>query len=172
MVGMMQNFVYGLAVRVLLSDESGKILIIKRSTDSKTNPGKWELPGGKVDQGESFDQALLREVYEETKLKISLDHVVGVSEQNLHVIRAVHIIMSGKIVGGELSISSEHEGYAWVFFEDLGDYELADWLDVFVKNQQKVISSNEEIDEKKEIDMIKPWLKSIKSSIDSVKTKK
>lgn len=172
MVGMMQNFVYGLAVRVLLRDDSGKILIIKRSTDSKTNPGKWELPGGKVDQGESFDQALLREVYEETNLKISLDHVVGVSEQNLHVIRAVHIIMSGNIVSGELTISSEHEGYAWVFFEDLGDYELADWLDIFVKNQQKIISSNEEIDEKKESDMIKPWLKSIKSSIDSVKTKK
>jgi 8-oxo-dGTP diphosphatase len=73
----MINHVYGLAVRVLLTDRDGKILILKRSTDSKTNPGKWELPGGKVDQGESFDHALIREVYEETNLKISLEHVVG-----------------------------------------------------------------------------------------------
>ncbi len=169
----MINHVYGLAVRALISDDNGKILIIKRSTDSKTNPGKWELPGGKVDQGESFDQALLREVYEETNLKISLDHVVGASEQNLHVIRAVHIIMSGKIMDGELTISGEHEGYAWVFFEDLIDYELTDWLDSFVKSQYQAISCKEELNEKKESEnVIKPWLKSIKSSIDSVTTKK
>lgn len=169
----MINHVYGLAVRALVSDDNGKILIIKRSTDSKTNPGKWELPGGKVDQGESFDQALLREVYEETNLKISLDHVVGASEQNLHVIRAVHIIMSGKIMDGELKISSEHEGYAWVFFEDLIDYELTDWLDSFVKSHYQAITCKEELNEKKESEnVIKPWLKSIKSSIDSVTTKK
>ena len=169
----MINHVYGLAVRALVSDDNGKILIIKRSTDSKTNPGKWELPGGKVDQGESFDQALLREVYEETNLKISLDHVVGASEQNLHVIRAVHIIMSGKIMDGELTISREHEGYAWVFFEDLIDYELTDWLDSFVKSQYQAITCKEELNEKKESEnVIKPWLKSIKSSIDSVTTKK
>ena len=102
----MIEYVFGLAVRVLLTDENGKILIIKRSTDSKTNAGKWELPGGKVDQGESFDQALIREVCEETNLKISLDHVVGVCEQNLPLIRSIHIVMSGKIVDGELNLSS------------------------------------------------------------------
>ena len=47
----MIEYVFGLAVRVLLTDNNDKILILKRSTDSKTNPGKWELPGGKVDQG-------------------------------------------------------------------------------------------------------------------------
>ncbi|MDO9044394.1 MAG: NUDIX domain-containing protein [Methanobacteriaceae archaeon] len=173
MVGIMQNLVYGLAVRALLSDDDGKILIIKRSTDSKTNPGKWEFPGGKVDPEESFDQALLREVYEETNLKIGLDHVVGVSEQNLHVIRAVHIIMSGNIIDGELKLSDEHEGYAWVFFEDLIEYELADWLEHFVNNQYQIIKGKEELDKKKEPEnMIKPWLKSIKSSFDSVKAKK
>ncbi|MDP1552221.1 MAG: NUDIX domain-containing protein, partial [Methanobacteriaceae archaeon] len=46
----MINQVYGLAVRAIISDDKGKILIIKRSTDSKTNPDKWELPGGKVNQ--------------------------------------------------------------------------------------------------------------------------
>lgn len=169
----MINHVYGLAVRALISDDNGKILIIKRSTDSKTNPGKWEFPGGKVDPGESFDQALLREVYEETRLKISLDHVVGASEQNLHVIRAVHIIMSGNIIGGGLSLSSEHDGYAWVFFEDLVDYELADWLHDFVNSQGLSNDCKGELEEGKDTEnIIKPWLKSIKSSFDSVKNKK
>ena len=165
----MINHVYGLAVRVLLTDQDGKILILKRSTDSKTNPGKWELPGGKVDQGESFDHALIREVYEETNLKISLEHVVGASEQNLHIIRAVHIIMSGKIVEGELNLSSEHEGYAWVLIETLPDYELADWLQDYV-NQTRGISSSDEPEDSE--NTLTPWIKSIRSTVDKMAGKK
>lgn len=163
---MMIDYVFGLSVRVLLTDDEGKVLILKRSTNSRTNPGKWELPGGKVDQGESFDHALLREVYEETKLKISLEHVVGVSEQNLHVIRAVHIIMSGEILEGNLKLSSEHEGYAWVFFENLQEYDLADWLQDFVNNQNSSTSPDD--DENTVVNNVKPWLKSIHSSIDRI----
>ena len=170
----MIEYVFGLAVRVLLHDEDGKILILKRSTDSKTNSGKWELPGGKVDQGESFDQALIRETYEETKLKISLEHVIGISEQNLPLIRAVHIIMSGNIIDGELTLSSEHEGYAWVFFEDLYDYELADWLNDFVMNQKTVVDHPNEDKENKGNynDILKPWAGSIKTSMDKILKKR
>jgi 8-oxo-dGTP diphosphatase len=170
----MIEYVFGLAVRVLLTDEDGKILIIKRSTDSKTNPGKWELPGGKVDQGESFDQALIREVYEETNLKIALNRVIGISEQTLPLIRAVHIIMSGNITEGELNLSYEHEGYAWVFFENLSDYELADWLNDFVMNQKGIVDSPKEVDENKSTsnEILKPWVGSIKTSMDKILKKR
>ena len=167
----MINHVYGLAVRVLLTDQDGKILILKRSTESKTNPGKWELPGGKVDQNESFDHALIREVYEETNLKIALEHVVGASEQNLHIIRAVHIIMSGKIIEGELTLSSEHEGYAWVLMETLPDYELADWLQDYV-NQSSVLNFNQHNESEDSENTLTPWLKSIKSTVDRMSGKK
>jgi 8-oxo-dGTP diphosphatase len=166
----MINHVYGLAVRVLLTDQEGKILILKRSTDSKTNPGKWELPGGKVNQDESFDHALIREVYEETNLKITLEHVVGASEQNLHIIRAVHIIMSGTIIEGELTLSSEHEGYAWVQMDTLSDYELADWLQDYV-NQSNVLGNQKEEPEDSE-NTLTPWLKSIRSKVDKMAGKK
>ena len=168
----MINHVYGLAVRVLLTDQNGKILILKRSSDSKTNPGKWELPGGKVNQEESFDHALIREVYEETNLKIELDHVVGASEQNLHIIRAVHIIMSGKIIEGKLTLSSEHEGYAWVLMETLSDYELADWLEDYI-NQRNIIGNSNNIEDKENSEnTITPWIKSIKSTVDKMSGKK
>ena len=168
----MINHVYGLAVRVLLTDQNGKILILKRSSDSKTNPGKWELPGGKVNQEESFDHALIREVYEETNLKIELDHVVGASEQNLHIIRAVHIIMSGKIIEGKLTLSREHEGYAWVLMETLSDYELADWLEDYV-NQRNIIGNPHNIEDKENSEnTITPWIKSIKSTVDKMSGKK
>jgi 8-oxo-dGTP diphosphatase len=165
----MINHVYGLAVRVLLADQDGKILILKRATDSKTNPGKWELPGGKVNQDESFDHALIREVYEETNLKISLEHVIGAAEQNLHIIRAVHIIMSGKIDEGELTLSSEHEGYAWVLIETLPDYELADWLQDYVNQSMGIFNKTESDDTEKTLN---PWLKSIRSTVDKMSGKK
>ncbi|MGB9937017.1 MAG: NUDIX hydrolase [Methanobacterium sp.] len=169
----MIEYVFGLAVRVLLVDEDDKILIIKRNTDSKTNAGKWELPGGKVDQGESFDQALIREVFEETNLKIALDHVVGVSEQNLPLIRAIHIIMSGKIVDGKLNLSNEHEGYAWVFFEDLLNYELSDWLQDFVMSQSVINDSDKENEDKiSSKEAIKPLLNPLKSSMHKMLGKK
>lgn len=170
----MIEYIFGLAVRVLLTDKDGKILILKRSTNSKTNPGKWELPGGKVDQGESFDQALIREVYEETTLKIALDHVIGVSEQNLPFIRAIHIIMTGKITEGELNLCSEHEGYAWVYFEDLDNYELADWLNDFVLNQKTANGSADDqtLTDANSNDILKPWVSSIRTSMDKLLKKR
>jgi 8-oxo-dGTP diphosphatase len=169
----MIELVFGLAVRALITDEDGKILIIKRSSESKTNPDKWELPGGKVDQGEPFDQALIREVKEETNLNISLDHVVGVAEQNLTLIRAVHIILSARVEKGELSLSSEHDGYAWVYFDALPEYELADWLRAFVRTQNPELESDE-VDEDQESyqEMLKPWLNSLKSSVDNIRKKR
>lgn len=169
----MIEYVFGLAVRVLLIDENGKILILKRSTDSKTNPGKWELPGGKVDQGESFDQALIREVLEETELKISLDHVVGVCEQNLPFIRAIHIIMSGNILEGDLNLSKEHEGYAWIFFDNLLDYELTDWLYDFMTNQYNNSTDIEEnTDKVSSKEALKPIIGSVRTSMDKILGKK
>ena len=59
-----------LSVKVVVRDVSGRCLLLKRSLRSKGNPGKWDLPGGKVDPGENFTQGILREVAEETGLTI------------------------------------------------------------------------------------------------------
>ncbi len=56
----MIDYVFGLSVRVLLTDDEGKVLILKRSTNSRTNPGKWELTGGKVIRENLFDHALTK----------------------------------------------------------------------------------------------------------------
>ena len=164
----MINHVYGLAVRAIIIDDE-KILIIKRSANSKTNPNKWELPGGKVEQNETFDQALIREVFEETNLKINLNGVAGVSEQDLHLIRAVHIIMFGSIIEGELKLSSEHNGYAWVNFDDLTDYPLADWFESFINHEQSLNPNNNNKNDT--TDKMKPLIKTLKKSIDNVQKK-
>lgn len=49
-----------------------KILLSQRQANSPY-AGKWEFPGGKLEQGENFVEALQRELFEELDLKIALD---------------------------------------------------------------------------------------------------
>ena len=43
---------YGLTMRGIVKNSNEEILILRRHPKSRTNPHKWELPGGKVDPGE------------------------------------------------------------------------------------------------------------------------
>ena len=56
---------YGLTVRGIIKNDNDEILIVKRHPKSRTDPEMWELPGGKVEKGEDFDVALVREIKEE-----------------------------------------------------------------------------------------------------------
>ncbi|MGE4130066.1 MAG: (deoxy)nucleoside triphosphate pyrophosphohydrolase [Bdellovibrionales bacterium] len=53
-----------------------KILLAKRPM-TKTLPGMWEFPGGKVESGESLEKALKRELFEELHLSIKVQHRLG-----------------------------------------------------------------------------------------------
>jgi mutator protein MutT len=54
------------AVCALIYNNENKILAVSR----RNKPNDWNLPGGKVDEGETLSQACVREVYEETGIKI------------------------------------------------------------------------------------------------------
>lgn len=57
-------------------NRDGKVLMAKRPID-KVLPGQWELPGGKVDLGESEHAALKREVQEELDLRVSVGRLIS-----------------------------------------------------------------------------------------------
>ncbi|MGW8815101.1 NUDIX domain-containing protein [Gordonia terrae] len=58
------------AVGALITDEDGRILLILRRNEPSA--GHWSLPGGKVEPGESLDEAVVREVEEETGLAVTV----------------------------------------------------------------------------------------------------
>lgn len=122
-----------LSAKVVVRDESGRCLLLKRSINSKGNPGKWDLPGGKVDAGESFDQGLLREVAEETGLTISLQRVLGAAESESPTRKIVYLILEGRVESGQVCLSSEHDEYAWVDRRDLTTMDLADQFRSFAQ---------------------------------------
>jgi len=59
----------------------GQVLLVRRTDD-----GNWELPGGRVDVGESASQAVIREVAEEADVAIKVSGVVGVYSDPGHVL--------------------------------------------------------------------------------------
>lgn len=68
---------------------------------------KWHLPGGHIQQGETFEAGLVREVEEETGLKLTYFHRI----RNLHTNISLYI---GRLSKGVITLSSEHDKYIWV----------------------------------------------------------
>ena len=62
-------------VGAVILDEDGRILLIKRGHEPAR--GKWSIPGGRVEAGESAEDAVHREIREETGLSITLVREVG-----------------------------------------------------------------------------------------------
>ena len=116
---------FRLSMKVVILDKEDKCLLIKRSKQSKGNPGKWDFPGGKVDPGETFDEGLMREVFEETKLKISLERPLTVVESESPTNRVIYLFMEGRLLNGNIELSEEHEDFIWVDPKDLSEMELA-----------------------------------------------
>lgn len=66
-----------LVTAAVICDEE-KILITRRP-DDKRHPGMWEFPGGKIDPGESPEDALCREIREELAVEIQVLEIVEVA---------------------------------------------------------------------------------------------
>lgn len=65
---------------VIVIDEQQRVLLGRRHPDSRYEPGKWNLPGGCCEDGESYEAAALRELHEEFGLALeasALRHLGG-----------------------------------------------------------------------------------------------
>jgi len=69
------------AAYAAVRNSAGQVLLVRRADD-----GNWELPGGRVDVGESASQAVIREVAEEADVAIKVSGVVGVYSDPGHVL--------------------------------------------------------------------------------------
>ena len=62
-------------VGALVHDDDGRLLVVRRAREP--GAGLWSVPGGRVEQGESDDHAVVREVLEETGLHVTVGIRVG-----------------------------------------------------------------------------------------------
>ena len=100
-------------VGAVIRDEAGRMLLILRGHE----PGKglWSIPGGRIEPGESDEQAVLREVREETGLEVSCGRFLGTAELPglagaVVVIRDYEAVVSPGRGGGATAIATATAG--------------------------------------------------------------
>jgi len=115
---------FTLSVKVVIRDQDGRCLLIRRASSSRGNPGKWEFPGGKVTLGADFGQVVQREVSEETTLTICLQRALGTAQIELPACKVVYLILEADWQAGTVQLSSAHEDYVWRYPHELIEMDL------------------------------------------------
>jgi mutator protein MutT len=98
------------SVAAIIRDDAGRILFHRRSDD-----GRWSLPAGAIEPGECPEEAIVREVREETGLAVTPTSVVGVfggrefrhTYPNGDRVEYVVVVFECEIVGGQLAATDD-----------------------------------------------------------------
>lgn len=113
-----------LKVVAALIEKDGKVLIAKRTTGNEEVIGKWEFPGGKVESGETEEQAIEREIKEEFDLVIKAEKFL-INNECRYPNKSIDLrLYSCKYISGEFKLH-DHSEYKWVEVNDLLNYDLA-----------------------------------------------
>ena len=110
-------------VTAAILEKDGKILIAKRKTGDELFAGLWEFPGGKVEEGETPEKCMARELKEELDIEVEVGELITSNKHKypqgifeLLAYRVKHI--SGKMV------LNDHEEMKWVTADDMPRFEF------------------------------------------------
>ncbi|MBN1288213.1 MAG: (deoxy)nucleoside triphosphate pyrophosphohydrolase [Actinobacteria bacterium] len=109
-------------VAAAVISRDGRVLIARRKDDDR-HPGKWEFPGGKVEEGESPEECVVREIAEEMGIVIRVCGEVALVGHRYDDVEIELAAFSCEIAGGEI----ENRGcsaHAWVAPESLLEFDL------------------------------------------------
>ncbi|MBN2095575.1 MAG: NUDIX domain-containing protein [Candidatus Aenigmarchaeota archaeon] len=121
----------------------GKFLIAKRSPSEKAFPGKWTVPGGKLETSDYlnrsrdtsehwyniFEKLVEREVLEEVGLKIkNLNYLTSMAYIRPDGIPTIIVSFFADYCTGEVRLCSDLTKHAWVTLEEAKDYDLIEGI--------------------------------------------
>jgi 8-oxo-dGTP diphosphatase len=110
-------------VAAVITDNEGRVLACRRAPH-KSLAGMWEFPGGKVEPGESDEEALVREIYEELSVDIRVGELAGTSIEKAGELAIELVAYFVKLVAGTVVSSSDHDQLQWVSLDAL---DSVDW---------------------------------------------
>ena len=112
-----------LAAGALVTDEHGRVLLVLRGRPPQR--GRWSLPGGSVEAGESLEQTAAREVFEETGLRVAVGAELWSLEIPAGDGRSYEIHdFAATVTGGTLLAGDDADDARWFAPTDLDAVEL------------------------------------------------
>jgi 8-oxo-dGTP diphosphatase len=114
-------------VGAIISDQSGRLLLIRRRNEP--GAGLWSVPGGRIEPGETDEQAVVREVLEETSLAVTCGPLLGAVERpGLHGAVVDIRDYEAFVTGGELAAGDDATDARWVTPDQAAAMEAAGQL--------------------------------------------
>jgi len=110
---------YIISIYAVLRNEKGEFLLLRRSENSHSNPGKWDLPGGKLIRGEPLEEAVVREVWEETGISIVPGEIAGYATFELPDKKVIAVVYDGGYLIAEVKLSDEHIEHTWISLDSI-----------------------------------------------------
>jgi 8-oxo-dGTP diphosphatase len=110
--------------------EGERVLMVERGREPLA--GYWSLPGGVLEVGETLEQAVKREVREETGLLIEPVEIVEIFERIIHdeagAVEYHYVLVDYRcnVMGGELLAADDACGVAWIERSRLAEYRITD----------------------------------------------
>ena len=104
--------------------KDAKIFIARRAKH-KSMAGKWEFPGGKVENFETETQALKRELNEEFGMKVEVDEYLGSNIHTYHNFRIKLIAYKCEFISASFELT-DHDKFEWISKENLNNYDLTE----------------------------------------------
>jgi 8-oxo-dGTP diphosphatase len=127
---------YFIAAHALI-ERDGKYLVTLRSRENDYMPLKWDLPGGIVQPGETLEEALYREVVEETKLLINIHHVLHIysNRNQLPIRQDFQAVYLCSFLSGNIELNpAEHEQYQWLDYPNISKLDTISFLSDLLTN--------------------------------------
>ena len=119
-------------MKAVIVNQEGRILILREAATygDGTQRGRYHMPGGRVEVGENFEDALRREIMEETGLEVDIEYPIYVGEWRPVIRDVPHQIVATFMVckpkSNKITLSTEHDDYKWIIPSERANYDLMD----------------------------------------------
>lgn len=123
------------AAVIKATNEHGEPIIFATQRGYGDFKGGWEFPGGKIEEGETPQEALKREIMEELDTEISVGELIDTVEYDYQTFHLSMDCFWCEIVKGDLELK-EHEAARWLTKESINSVE---WLPADITLVEKII---------------------------------
>lgn len=118
----------------IIRNKDNKILIAQRNM-KKSQGGLWEFPGGKIENDETMEEAIVREIKEELDMDIVFESYFD-EKKYIYPEKKINLIaLNCRIIGEKYNVL-EHEKVEWITVEEFDNFEFAP-ADVYFVNKLK-----------------------------------